>query len=191
MLDPPGRFLRLSPDGLWRDVPIATALEKAYQALREKKWGYSQLLEPQNNEPQSQSNVGPKYPAATRPRDAATPTHTVTKGSFHLPHFSPNFDISVGELRHRVRSGARISVYDPLSNTYISGKVLKRQSSRLQLQTYEGSILNVDLYHDKIRIDSRRLNCVARRRRFGDSDDSRNESGDDNLDSRSEMLKLS
>jgi hypothetical protein len=37
-LDPPGRFLELLNDGRWREVTKKQALEKASQAMREKKW---------------------------------------------------------------------------------------------------------------------------------------------------------
>jgi hypothetical protein len=46
-LDPPGRFLELLNDGRWREVTKKQALEKASQAMREKKWS----LERQANSP--------------------------------------------------------------------------------------------------------------------------------------------
>lgn len=39
-LDPPGRFLELLNDGRWREVTKKQALEKASQAMREKKWSH-------------------------------------------------------------------------------------------------------------------------------------------------------
>jgi len=38
-LNPPGRFLELQPDGrTWKEISRKKAVEKASQALREKKW---------------------------------------------------------------------------------------------------------------------------------------------------------
>jgi len=55
-LDPPGRFLELHPDGSWRKVPLRTAIDKASQALREKKWD-KQLAQLQSQQQEQQSEA--------------------------------------------------------------------------------------------------------------------------------------
>lgn len=74
----------------------------------------------------------------------------------------PNTHISMEDIQKRIRAGARVSVHVPGQDRYISGKVIKRLSTRLQLQTPEGNMLYIDMNRDKIRIDSRKLNLNLR-----------------------------
>jgi hypothetical protein len=80
-LDPPGRFLEMQDNGRWKEVTKKQALEKASQAMREKKWNMerqsslpeasippvSEALEPTVSQPSSGSS-----PQSTRAEESST-----------------------------------------------------------------------------------------------------------------------
>jgi hypothetical protein len=150
-LTPPGRFLRLSPDGLWRDADETACLEKALQGLREKKWTHP-------------VNVTLKEVVTNTTKDINWVIHRkpIAKACGLLPGH-PNEDYSAEDIQMRIRTGARISVFVPEMDSYVSGKVIKRLAARVQIQTAEGATRTIDLNKEKIRIDSRKLNPRRRR----------------------------
>ncbi|GKZ00843.1 hypothetical protein MPSEU_001036000 [Mayamaea pseudoterrestris] len=165
-MDPPGRFLSQGSDGLWRDVSATKALEKVSQALREKKWdhpiGASSKCETEavdrNADAERNVNGSDKCNAhRRRERLQLAPNH-------------PNSHISPSDMRRRVRAGARVSVYDPSTDTYSMGVIRKRLSTRLQVEMFHAAsgapnVRDVDLNRDKIRIDSRKLVMNSRNRK--------------------------
>lgn len=68
-LDPPGRFLELGDDGLFRDVQEHRVLEKTCQACRERKWGSAAPSAALSAAPSSSSVPPPPPHEGTSPTD--------------------------------------------------------------------------------------------------------------------------
>jgi hypothetical protein len=173
-LDPPGRFLKIDGQGLWKDVETEKAFEKACQALREKKWFHPETKTVKKAQAKKrmiaqQKGSDDDAVAAENPADGEAtdgPLIETTKSdekkkpapSQGLKPDHPNQHISPADLQKRVRSGSRISVFVKDKARYCPGRVIKRLSHRLLvLYDDESDVSHVDLNKDLIQIDSRKL----------------------------------
>lgn len=157
-----GRFLEVQ-QGEWREASHAKALEKAAQALREKKWdrlpsmkkkGAKASVEEMEDVKEAPK---PSKAVATKSRDNDDKIEEESKpgGGADSSTDEPNQHISETDMKSRIRAGTRVSVYK--DGKYVSGKIAKRAGSRILVQFNDNDDVEaVDLTKDLIRIDSRK-----------------------------------